>query len=145
MINVKCVNVPIQSESDICVMVVDDQKTMRSIVKSLLKQIGIQNVIEAANGVEAMMLLEETGALLPDVIMSDMHMDSMDGVQFCNKLRLSKTSQIREIPFVLLTGETDRMLLETCEQVGACTVLNKPVAATVLRNTLERVVGYSFQ
>ena len=142
--NVKSANLSSQDQSDIRVMVVDDQKTMRTIVKSLLKQIGIYNVIEAANGHEAMKSLEEVGTPLPDVIMSDMHMDRMDGVQLCNKLRLSKKTETREIPFVLLTGETDRMLLETCEQVGACAILNKPVSSDVLRNTLERAVGYSF-
>lgn len=126
------------------VLVVDDQKSMRSIVRNLLLQNNISQVAEAGDGVEAMQALLDGKQPNPDVIICDLHMDKMDGMEFCNKLRLSKNDGIRAIPVLILTGERDRMPLEVAKQVGASAVLGKPISAPDLCRHIESAVGFTF-
>ena len=115
------------AQSLLQVMVVDDQGTMRSILRQLLANVGIDNVLEAENGEKALEILQgctqKMGGQLPDVIISDLH---MDGMEFCNTLRRSKKL---EIPVIILTGDSDRLLHETTLQVGAVAIMTKPVSA----------------
>ncbi|MGY9006919.1 MAG: response regulator, partial [Alphaproteobacteria bacterium] len=83
---------------------------------------------------------QKVGGQLPDVIISDLHMDGMDGMEFCNTLRRSKKL---EIPVIILTGDSDRLLHETTLQVGAVAIMTKPVSAGDLLQKIEEVVGFS--
>lgn len=126
--------------SDLNVLVVDDQETMRKIIRQLLKQAQIGNSFEAANGEEALKFIENIHEPNPDVVICDLHMDGMDGMEFCNTLRRSKKL---EIPVIILTGDSDRLLHETTLQVGAVAIMTKPVSAGDLLQKIEEVVGFS--
>ena len=126
------------------VLIIDDQKAMRSIIRSLLAQHDINQVSEALDGVDAIKFLANRRNPSPDVIICDLHMDNMDGMEFCNKLRLSKDDAIRNIPILILTGERSQMPLEVAKQVGATAVLGKPISAPDLCHHIESAVGFSF-
>ncbi|MCH7887748.1 MAG: response regulator [Proteobacteria bacterium] len=70
------------------VLVIDDQRTMRDIIRHLLGQVGIHDIEEAENGEEAVDLICRPGFVQPDIIICDLHMKKMDGMEFCNKMRL---------------------------------------------------------
>ena len=125
------------------IMLIDDQKTMRKIIRTLLSQIGSFDIDEAENGRIALDHINRPTAKHPDVIICDLHMDKMDGMEFCNKLRLSKNEDIRLIPILMLTGETDEMLLTVTAQVGALKVLQKPVSAPELKGHISDALGFS--
>ena len=74
-------------EASIRVLVVDDQRTMRSIIRQLLGRVGISNVSEAEHGEQALAMMRDPLADTPDAIICDLHMERMDGMAFCNKLR----------------------------------------------------------
>ena len=117
---------------------------MRSIIRNLLSQNNISPVMEAENGVEAMRGLLDFRRPKPDVIICDLHMEKMDGMDFSNKLRLSKQDAIRGIPVLILTGERDQMPLEVVRQVGVTAILGKPISAPELCQHIESAVGFSF-
>ncbi|MCH9052038.1 MAG: response regulator [Proteobacteria bacterium] len=127
---------------DISVLVIDDQRAMRSIVRQLLSQIGIHDIHEARNGEEALKFLNQPSNENPDVIICDLYMDKMDGLEFCNQVRRDKE---HDIPIIILTGDSDALLHEVSKQVGAVAVLTKPVSAPELlvhiRTALGRAVG----
>ena len=129
--------------SDIRILVIDDHKTMREIVRRLLAQIGIEQVSDAENGEAALALLRTAGFELPDVIICDLHMDKMDGMQFCAKLRHDDNPERRVTPVIILTGDKDSLVHEVTEQVGATVVLTKPISADDLKKQIEAVVGYT--
>lgn len=131
-----------EASSSFRVMIVDDQSVMRKIIRKLLKQFGDFDVVEAENGQDALNILLGIDDDMPDLIISDLHMDVMDGLTFCNNLRRLKNSRLNAIPVVLLTGERDRMLLEVSEQVGACKILQKPISAPALQMHLSQVMGF---
>ncbi len=126
------------------VMIVDDQRAMRAILRELLHKIGIHEVLEAANGEEALHLLAQLAIKKqkPDVMLCDLHMEKMDGMELVNRIRRGKVEAIdRHIPILLLTGESDIMMLEVVQQVGATDILRKPISAGALAKSLGSAVG----
>jgi two-component system, chemotaxis family, chemotaxis protein CheY len=124
------------------ILIVDDQRTMRAIVRDLLRKIGISSVSEAENGREALDFLESTEHA-PDLVICDLHMDQMDGLEFCQKVRLSKLAKVRDTKIIVLTGDSDKLMRGISEQVGAQAVLSKPVTANELRGEIAQVVGFT--
>ena len=128
---------------DVRILVIDDQSTMRKIVSQLLFQIGKFNISEASNGLQAMKLLNNPGrSKRPDVIISDLHMDGMDGIELCNKIRLSKIPGVRDIPVLMLTGESDDFILKVSKQVGVFKILSKPIGAPEVKKHISSALGY---
>ncbi|NEP46019.1 MAG: response regulator transcription factor [Okeania sp. SIO2H7] len=83
------------------VLVVDDERILRLVVKRQLEFQGYQ-VRDASSGQEALSIIEEE---LPDVIVSDVMMPQMDGLEFCQSLRSSSEGQL--IPFIFLSSKGD--------------------------------------
>ena len=117
---------------------------MRSTIRNLLVQNTIRRISEAEDGIETLQALLDVDRPNPDVIICDLHMERMDGLEFCNKLRRSKDNKIRVIPVLILTGERDQLSLEVAEQVGATTVLGKPISTPDLCQQIESAIGFRF-
>ncbi len=128
----------------LCALVIDDQKSMRMIVRNLLRTIGIENVGEAMNGKEALEHLRNPETRFPDIIICDLHMDEMDGMQFCNAVRSDEKLRNHHVPILILTGDSDELLHEVSRQIGAISVLTKPVSAEELGEHIEKGLGYAF-
>lgn len=124
------------------VLVVDDHASMRHIVRSLLAQGDIHDVEEASNGEQALERLLDNRLAEVDVVICDLHMDGMDGLDFCQHVRMNKELGQKHIPIIILTGEKTNMVLETALQVGATKVLQKPVSAPDLLHEVEGAIGY---
>ena len=124
-------------------LIVDDQRTMRSIVQTLLFQIGITDIVEAADGTEAIEIIEMSGETVPDFVICDLHMKDGDGLLFCNKLRRHKNNNLSQIPVLILTANSDGLLHEVALQIGAARVLTKPISAPDLGREIRRVVGFA--
>lgn len=127
---------------DLHVMIIDDQATMRKIVRGLLAQVGIKKISEANDGGVALEMLMKHGCERPDVIICDLYMENMDGMEFCNKLRRHESSDGPATPILVLTGEQDELVHEVARQVGAVTVLTKPIDSAHLAAAIGRAVGF---
>ncbi len=130
-------------DSSIRVLVVDDQRTMREIIRRLLGQIGVHDVDGAEDGEQALEKLRNPTADKPDIVICDLHMEKMDGMDFCNHVRRNKNDAIRNIPVIILTGEQDTFVHDVTKQVGATTVLVKPVSAEDLKIQIEAAIGFT--
>jgi len=129
--------------NSICVLVVDDQRAMRKIIRQLLSQIGVHDVDDAADGEQALSILHNPTANKPDVVICDLHMEKMDGMDFCNHVRRDKNDDIRAIPIIILTGEQDTFVHDVTKQVGAATIMIKPVSAGELKTQIQAAVGFT--
>jgi two-component system chemotaxis response regulator CheY len=129
--------------NSIRVLVVDDHRTMRAIIRRLLNQIGVHDVDEAEDGAQALAMLRNPTGDKPDVVVCDLHMAKMDGMDLCNHVRLDKNDLIRAIPIIILTGDQDTFVHAVTKQVGAITVLVKPVSASDLKTQIEAAVGFT--
>ncbi len=134
---------PDDATGAIRVLVVDDQSAMRSIFRQLLHQVGIDEVAEAENGEQALAALRMYGDTDPDVIICDIHMDHMDGTEFCTRVRRDAAIRNRAIPILMLTGDRNRLVHEVAQQLGVAKVLTKPITAHDLLEEIEDAIGYS--
>lgn len=125
------------------VLVIDDQSTMRKILRQLLGQVGIRNVIEAESGTEALKVISGPAGHTLDLAICDLYMKGMDGLDFCNRLRFISRQSGQTIPIIILTGEKEKLFHEIAMQVGAMAVLTKPVSPEALSRALQRAIGFA--
>jgi len=117
-------------------IVVDDQLTMRTLVRSSLQQIGLTDIREFPKAAEALSALKAQPA---HIIFSDFNMPEMDGLEFLRSVR--SDPQIKSIGFVLLTGRADADLVKRAAQFGANNYLVKPFTVAILKQKLEQIFG----
>jgi two-component system chemotaxis response regulator CheY len=109
--------------SEIRALIVDDSSVMRKIVARSLRQAGLelQVVHEAGSGQEALDVLK---AAEVDLILSDINMPSMDGLEFVRQLRLQNLAQ--GVPVVMITTESSEEHVRQAIQAGARGYIRKP-------------------
>lgn len=123
------------------IMIIDDQEVMRNIIRKLLTKANPTQITEARNGAQAMEMLR-SGEVDPDVILCDLHMETMDGSQFLRELRADKDNLNRRKPVLILTGDKNEQAHEVTRQMGASKVLTKPISAEDLIRQIMLVQGY---
>lgn len=128
--------------SNLTTLIIDDQRCMRSVVRTLLRSIGIVKVEEADGVTKAVDLLNKM-RVYPDFILCDLHMADGGGIDFINKMRRDEFLKTLHIPVIVLTGESDPMMLDVSRQVGAAAILSKPCSAEELGRTIASIVGFS--
>jgi two-component system chemotaxis response regulator CheY len=122
--------------SAINTLVVDDQMTMRSLIRTALSQIGITSVREAYDGEEALRLLVTRPA---NLIISDFNMPKLDGLGLLRAVRAH--TPIKNAAFIMLTGRADVDLVARAKQYGVNNYLVKPFTAQTLKQKIEDVFG----
>jgi two-component system chemotaxis response regulator CheY len=114
------------------VLIVDDSSFMRTMLKSLLKQVGLTDVFEASNGEEGLEALRKTPAQL---VLLDLHMPVLDGLGF---LRAAKADPaLKDIPVVVVTSDTEKSQIDEVLKSGACCYMTKPFRVEGLREALS--------
>ena len=120
------------------VLIVDDSGAMRSVVKKIITISGFKmdQCFEAANGREALELLKETWV---DIIMSDLNMPEMNGLELLANLK--KDELLKEIPVVIITTEGSDERKKLVADMGASGFIKKPFVPEEVRRILYDVVG----
>ena len=120
--------------SEIRVLIVDDSSVMRKIVERALRQAGLEPlvVLEAGSGVEG---LEALRAGTVQLILSDINMPSMDGLEFLRQLRAQNLAE--GVPVVMITTESSEEHVRQAIQAGAQGYIRKPFTAEQVK---ERVL-----
>jgi two-component system chemotaxis response regulator CheY len=116
------------------ILVVDDYQTMVRIMRGLLKQIGFENVDDAANGQAA---LEKIGQKQYGLIISDWNMEPMTGFQLLEKVRAGKASA--DVPFIMVTAESKTDNIVAARQAGVSHYIVKPFNAATLKSKIDAV------
>lgn len=115
------------------VLVVDDFATMRKIIKNVLKQINIENVLEAENGKHALTILKND---VVDLIISDWIMPEMTGIEF---LKACKSDEaIKKIPFIMVTAEAQKDNIMEAIKSGVDNYIVKPFTPDKLREAIDK-------
>ena len=116
------------------ILVVDDSKAMRMIVRRHLDQSGIAGleISEAASGVEALASIE---ADEPDLVLSDWNMPEMNGFELLLAVRADP--RYADLPLVMVTTETEMSQVMKALECGANEYVMKPFTADILRDKLD--------
>jgi len=126
------------------ILVVDNQRAMRGILRSLLGQIGIRDIVEADGPEEAInQLVEGTRFGKPiDLVITELHLQGMSGRELIEHLRQGRTADLDPtIPVLVLTGERDPVQLDEVRAAGASEILEKPIAAPELVRVIAQRAG----
>ncbi len=117
-------------------IVVDDMSTSRGLITQALDGFGIRQVESAADGPSA---LQKIAAWPVHLVISDMNMPGMNGLQLLHALR--SAPQTRGVGFLLITGKADREIIEYGKRLGMNNFLKKPFQPGDLRKAIEAIVG----
>jgi sigma-B regulation protein RsbU (phosphoserine phosphatase) len=120
------------------ILVVDDDSTLRFILESNLTRMG-HSVVAAVDGVEALTIFAKTHVPL---VISDMMMPGLDGLELCRRIRQANRAQYTYV--ILLTGVEGREGYLNGMRAGADDFLNKPFDAELLAarlNVAERILN----
>jgi two-component system chemotaxis response regulator CheY len=118
-------------------LIVEDNAHMRVLLRELLHSAGIREVFEAGNGAAGITAMRERKC---DLILSDMAMAPMDGIEFTRTVRTSDQSPNPFVPIVMITGHTEKHRVEMARDAGVTEFLAKPVTAKNLYARLAEIV-----
>ncbi len=119
----------------ITVLVVDDNAFMRKMVRSLLKNIGVEKIFEAADGIAG---LEAIRQVSPDIVILDWEMPLLNGPEFVRIVRSPGVFPLPDLPIIMLTAHGERWRVVEAVRIGVNEFLCKPVSAKAL---LERLIS----
>ena len=122
---------------ELSVLVVDDNRLMRNLVRTVLFAFGVQNVEEAGDGAGALKALEKFPA---DIVITDWMMQPLDGLDLTRVIRTADDSPNPFVPIVMLTGHTEIMRVEEARDAGVTEFLAKPVSSSTLYKRLCKLV-----
>lgn len=117
------------------VLVVDDFKTMRRIIRSQLEEIGFRDIDEAEDGESALKLLRRKEFHL---IISDWNMQPMTGLEFLKEVRADR--RLKSLPFIMVTAESKTDNVRAARAAGVDNYVIKPFTA----QTLQQKIAASF-
>jgi CheY-like chemotaxis protein len=135
MINARHVDFQIQQ---LCVLVVDDNAYMRKIARSLLNNIGVKKVYEAADGIAG---LEVIRAVSPDIVILDWEMPLLNGPEFVRIVRSPGVFPLPDIPIIMLTSHGERRRIVEAVRIGVNEFLCKPVSAKALTDRFISILA----
>jgi len=125
--------------SKLTILVVDDQEYIRKLVCQLIRRLGCGNILEASDGSEALKLL---GRVTPDMILCDIKMQPVDGLEFLRKVRGAEDGvRDSQVPIVFLTSDSDRGTVVAAMKSDVDGYLVKPVSPADLKTKIVAVLS----
>lgn len=117
------------------VLIVDDNRHMRVLVKELMHAMGFKIIEDAPDGIDAFEVLRGFPA---ELIICDWAMPTLDGIEFLRLLRTAPDSPNRNACFIMLTGHTEHEHILEAKAAGVDGFLAKPISA---KSLYEHVTG----
>jgi CheY-like chemotaxis protein len=124
--------------SKLRVLIVDDEPIMRTFVSELLRQMGIHQIHEAKDGKTA---LVEAIKFQPDLVLSDIHMEPMGGIEFVKKLRALPNKYFATVPVIMMTADTSKDTLTEALPLGIKGYMIKPPTLDAMKAKIKAAVN----
>ena len=118
------------------VLVVDDSHSTTMIIREFLRQMGHDNVDEAHDGETALQCARNKKY---SWIISDLHMQPMNGIELLRQLRAEQGSRVPQ--FIFVTGENKWSCQTTARDLGAHAFIQKPQRTAALKERIEAIFG----
>lgn len=111
---------------------------MLTIVKNVLRSLGVKSIAEAKNGEGALEVLK---TFHPDVIICDWIMEPMDGIAFTKYIRKNEKSTDPFVPIIMLTSHTTLDHVAIARDAGVSEFLAKPISANTLYRRVANILS----
>lgn len=121
---------------DLKVLIVDDSSMARRHVIRVLKSMGIEDIVELTDGIEAVPVLESN---LFDLVITDYNMPEMDGEKLVSHIR--QNSMQSSVPVLMVTSEEDEVRLAAARQSGVSALSDKPFEPENIRRLITRLLS----
>jgi two-component system chemotaxis response regulator CheY len=118
------------------ILIVDDQRAMRTLIRSTLFALQCNNVVECCDGEEA---LSELSVRSADLVISDLNMPKLDGLGLLRAVR--SNPDFGRLPFIMLTSRGESALVKQAIDLGVNNYLIKPFNLVTLKSKIESVMG----
>jgi CheY-like chemotaxis protein len=122
---------------DVRVVVAEDDRGTRLVLRGLLRSLGIREIVECANGAEAYVQIQRTA---PDLLISDWEMPEVSGIALTRLVRNHPDSPNPLMPVIMLTSHSNQSLVARARDAGVTAFLAKPVSRKALAARLEAAV-----
>jgi chemotaxis signal transduction protein/ABC-type nitrate/sulfonate/bicarbonate transport system substrate-binding protein len=119
------------------ILLAEDGATMRKMEVKILQQIGFENIIEAVDGNQAIEKLMSEDKI--KLVISDWNMPDKSGFDLLKWMRTDK--KYKNVPFIMATGQGDKMYVNQAMEAGASDVVAKPFSADELGHKIEDIFG----
>lgn len=116
------------------ILLVDDSGTMRAIQKRILGELGLTEIVEAADGVLALGVLSSQRI---DLVLLDWNMPNMSGIEALKRIKSNPATSY--IPVIMVTSESEKAHILEAVKYGAANYVVKPFSAAVIR---EKIAPY---
>lgn len=116
------------------ILVVDDEQDLLDLIEYNLRQEGY-NVLKAENGADGIQMAKEH---MPDLVLLDIMMPQMDGIEVCDRMR--EDSTLSHIPIIFLTARSDEKTEIEGLNKGADDFITKPISTTKLVSRIKAVL-----
>lgn len=126
--------------ADTSVLVVDDDPIIRQAIAVDLLDMGVASVREASNGEAA---LRQVALTVPDLILCDVGMEPMDGIELLKRLRAMRITDVGRVKFVFLTGDSKVETVAAARELRADGYLVKPVGPDTLKKRIDALFAPS--
>lgn len=110
-------------------LIVDDNRQMRLLVRSLLRALGMPRVYEAGDATEGFEVLRSVPI---DLVITDLAMTPLDGIELTQMLRRAADSPNPYVTIIMLTGHSERAKVAAARDAGVSSFLVKPLSAKKL-------------
>ena len=123
--------------ASLCVLLVDDNRHTRAVVRTILEALGVTKLREAVDGTDGIQKFQ----LFPaDIIICDRVMEPMDGLEFVRRVRTGNESPNPYVPIIMLTAHTELNKIVEARNAGVHEVLAKPISAKALADRIITIL-----
>ncbi|MBP2295350.1 response regulator [Azospirillum rugosum] len=129
------------------ILLVEDSSAIRAIVRQQLLGLKMKEVVMTANGEEALNVLKKRDDI--DAVISDWHMEPMDGLSFCTAVQKNPRLKGRQLPVIFITADpkladedTRDKVMESARRLGIVDIVTKPFTQEGLRTALSKGLGF---
>ncbi|MDH4396321.1 MAG: response regulator [Limnobacter sp.] len=118
------------------VLLVDDARSIRTVFSQIIQSIG-HEVTCTENAIEGLKHIVEVGK--PDLIITDMNMPGMNGIEFARRIR----QVLKGTPILMMSTESDKRLIQEAREAGVTGWMLKPIEHNALVNKLNKFLEES--
>jgi len=119
------------------ILLVDDNDHMRLLLTEMLRAIGVRHIFEALDGMEALSMMRRVPI---DIVISDLKMGGLGGIDFVNLLRRAPDSPNPFAPVIMITGHSTTRRVRDARDAGVNEFLTKPVTGKALVHRLTLLI-----
>jgi two-component system chemotaxis response regulator CheY len=123
--------------SDLSILIVDDDCAMRVLIAAQLRTLGIHKIAEASDGATALELFR---ADPKDLVITDLSMKPMDGIEFTRRLRQPSDGPAFSVPVLMVSSHTEASHIKNALEAGVTAFLVKPITCAGLQNKLTGII-----